>query len=186
MNTTRTQNVTAAAIFTVLIAGGAAMNNAFSQAEPTEKVPAVVAGQTGFDPVDRLAIINLISAYSVQLDTFNLDAWFALFTDDAVFVVRDGGNQFELSGDKFRAEVRERFTAFQRTGNVRRHLISTTLFVEQTRDTAHTVSFGLLTNVKDGKTFSAVTNLNYEGWYVKRDGVWKIQRWIDAPSSPVD
>jgi hypothetical protein len=183
MKTTRTQNVITVAIFTALIAAGAAMNNAFSQAEPAEKYPAVVAGQTGFDPVDRLAILNLISAYSVQLDTFNLDAWFPLFTDDAVFVARDGGTQTELSGDKFQAAVRQRFTAFQRTGNVRRHLISTTLFIEQTGDTAHTVSFGLLTNVKDGTTFSAVADLNYEGWFVKRDGVWKIKRWIDAPSS---
>jgi hypothetical protein len=41
----------------------------------------------------------------------------------------------------------------------------------------------VLTNVKDGKTFRAVTNLNYEGWYVTRDGAWKITKWIDAPSS---
>jgi hypothetical protein len=57
------------------------------------------------------------------------------------------------------------------------------LFVSQTKDTAHAVMFGLLTNVKDGEVFTAVTNLNYEGWFTKIDGVWKITRWIDAPSS---
>jgi hypothetical protein len=43
--------------------------------------------------------------------------------------------------------------------------------------------FGLVTNVKDAKTFTAVTNLHYEGWFVKINGVWKITRWVDAPSS---
>jgi hypothetical protein len=79
--------------------------------------------------------------------------------------------------------VRERFGAFQRTGNDRRHLISTIFFVAQTKDTAHAAMFGLLTNVKDGKAFTALTNLNYEGWFAKTNGVWKITRWIDAPSS---
>jgi hypothetical protein len=147
------------------------------------QVPAA-AGQTDFDVADRLAITNLISAYSIEIDTFNLDAWFDLFTQDAVFIARDPGHpQAELSGEPFRKLVRQRFGAFQRTGEARRHLISTVLFVEQTKDTAHTVMFGLLTNVKNGKTFEALTNLNYEGWYAKSNGAWKITRWIDAPSS---
>ena len=53
------------------------------------KVPAFAAGKTDFDVADRLALTNLISAYSIQIDTFNLDAWFDLFTADAVFVARE-------------------------------------------------------------------------------------------------
>ena len=165
----------------------AATSLAQAQTTPPQvpfKVPAFAAGKADFDVADRLALTNLISAYSIQIDTFNLDAWFDLFTADAVFVAREPGRpQVELGGDRFREFTRRRFTAFGKTGNDRRHLISTILFVEQNKDTAHAVMFGLLTNVKDAKTFTAVTNLNYEGWFAKSNGVWKITRWVDAPSS---
>ena len=91
--------------------------------------------------------------------------------------------RYELGGERSGEFTRQRFTVFGRTGNDRRHLISTILFVERTKDTAHAVMFGLLTNVKDAKTFTAVTNLNYEGWFAKNNGLWKITRWVDAPSS---
>jgi hypothetical protein len=44
---------------------------------------------------------------------------------------------------------------------------------------------GLLTNVKDGKVFTAVTTLNYEAWFVKSDEAWKIKRWQDFPDGAV-
>ncbi|MET1082444.1 MAG: nuclear transport factor 2 family protein [Burkholderiales bacterium] len=180
----RLANSLASALIGLTLATISLAHAQIAQPQVPFKVPAFAAGKTDFDVADRLALTNLISAYSIQVDTFNLDAWFDLFTADAVFVAREAGRpQVELGGDKFREFTRERFTAFGKTGNDRRHLISTILFVEQTKDTAHAVMFGLLTNVKDAKTFTAVTNLNYEGWFVKTNGVWKITRWVDAPSS---
>jgi hypothetical protein len=67
----------------------------------TMRRPPATARRRGIYIAGRLAIINLISAYSAQVDTFNLDAWFALFTDDAVFVVREGKKEFGLTGTTY-------------------------------------------------------------------------------------
>jgi len=37
--------------------------------------------------------------------------------------------------------------------------------------------------VKDAKTFSVLTSLNYEAWFEKVGGVWKIKTWHDFPES---
>ena len=74
--------------------------------------------------------------------------------------------------------------AFATSGNMRRHLMSNMLFLDQTADTAHVSVVGLLTNAKDGKTFSAVSSLNYEGWLTKGPQGWKSSSaGIDFPDS---
>ena len=152
---------------------------------PTE--PQQNAGRTDFDVTDRLAILNLVHAYCVELDRFNLDAWFDLFSDDAIFTGHlPNVPPVELSDGEFRSFFRQRFGGFERRGNQRRHLISNVVFVAQEADSAHTLMSGILTDVKDKKIFTALTSLNYEGWYVKNDGVWKIHRWTDAPDTDPD
>jgi hypothetical protein len=87
----------------------------------------------------------------------------------------------EQTGDSFRSFWRARSGEFERSGNRRKHLISNILFVEQTDRTAHAVISGLITNAKDGKTFTVVSGVDYEGWFVKQGGVWRIKRWNDLP-----
>ena len=72
-------------------------------------------------------------------------------------------------------------SAFRSSGNLRRHLMSNILFLDQTADTAHVSVVGLLTSAKGGRTFTAVSSLNYEGWLVKGPDGWKIRRWHDFP-----
>jgi ketosteroid isomerase-like protein len=144
------------------------------------------AGRSDFDVADRLAIINLIGTYSLAYDNYDADAWFDLFTPDAVFAVGTPGMKpLVLSGDAMRKAWRARIANFKSTGNKRRHLMSNIVFLEQTGTTAHVSIVGLLTNAKDGKTFTAVSSLNYEGWFVKINGVWKISRWHDFPDTGV-
>ena len=140
------------------------------------------AGSTNFNVTDRVALTQLIHAYAIEVDRFNIDGWFALFTDDAVFSVgMPGMTPVEQTGEVFRSFWRKRFGDFERSGNRRKHLISNILFVEQTDSTAHAVISGLITNAKDGKTFSVVSGVDYEGWFVKKDDVWLINRWSDLP-----
>ena len=140
------------------------------------------AGATNFNVTDRVALTQLIHAYAIEVDRFNIDEWFALFTDDAVFSVgMPGMTPVEQTGEVFRSFWRKRFGDFERSGNRRKHLISNILFVEQTDSTAHAVISGLITNAKDGKIFSVVSGVDYEGWFVKKDGVWLINRWNDRP-----
>ena len=140
------------------------------------------AGATNFNVTDRVALTQLIHAYAIEVDRFNIDGWFALFTDDAVFSVgMPGMTPVEQTGESSRSFWRKRFGDFERSGNRRKHLISNIMFIEQTDSTAHAVISGLITNAKDGKTFSVVSGVDYEGWFVKKDGVWLINRWNDRP-----
>ncbi len=142
--------------------------------------PANNPGNTAFDVTDRAAIANLI------YDNFETEAWFSLFTDNVTFVAGTPGQKaVAFQGDGFRKFWRERMDAFRTSGNQRRHLMSNILFLDQTADTAHVSVVGLLTNSADGKVFSAVSSLNYEGWLVKGADGWKIQRWRDFPDSIV-
>ena len=112
------------------------------------------------------------------------DAWLGLFTADAVFVAGiPGQTEISFTGDGFRAFWTERMKEFRTSGNLRRHLMSNVLFLDQTADTAHVSVVGLLTNANDGKTFSAVSSLNYEGWLTKGPDGWKIERWHDFPDA---
>ena len=43
-----------------------------------------IVGNTDFNPVDRIAIKNVIDAYGVYWDTNQLDKWLSIFTDDAI------------------------------------------------------------------------------------------------------
>ncbi|WP_116133374.1 nuclear transport factor 2 family protein [Tropicimonas sp. IMCC34043] len=148
--------------------------------------PKANPGTADFDATDRLAIANQIYAYSFAYDNYESEAWFDLFTSDAVFVAGVPGEQaISFSGDGFRTFWTERMKEFSSSGNQRRHLMTNILFLGQTADTAHVSVTGLLTNATNGKTFAAVSSLNYEGWLVKGSDGWKIQRWHDFPDSVV-
>ncbi|WP_158966885.1 nuclear transport factor 2 family protein [Chachezhania sediminis] len=144
------------------------------------------AGATDFDAADRLAIANVLYAYSFFYDNAQADPWFALFTDDCTFVAGvPGEGALSFTGEGFRTFWRARMKDFATSGQKRRHLMPNILVLEQTPTTAHITVQGLLTNTTEGTAFTAVGSLNYEGWLVKQDGVWKIDRWHDFPDGPV-
>lgn len=143
-------------------------------------------GAADFNAADRLAIANQIYAYAFAYDNYEAEAWFKLFTADAVFVAGvPGMGAVSFTGPGFRTFWTERMKEFSSSGNLRRHLMTNILFLDQTADTAHVSVTGLLTNAKDGKVFTAVSSLNYEGWLVKGPDGWKIQRWHDFPDSAI-
>jgi hypothetical protein len=59
------------------------------------------------------------------------------------------------------------------------------VFADQNADSAHVFVEAPITNANAGKTFTPVTTDQYEGWFAKVDGEWKIVRWIDAPDTPL-
>jgi hypothetical protein len=145
---------------------------------------AAPAGRTLFNVADRLAILNLVSAYSLAFDTCDAEAFFKLFADDAVVATgTPGAPPVVLSGAEFRKTWGDRIEALKKTGARRRHLMSNVVFLEETPRKAHISVVGLLANTQDGATFKPVAILNYEGWLVNQNGEWKIQRWNDFPDS---
>ena len=77
--------------------------------------------------------------------------------------------------DKF---FRERFRNFKAMGYQRRHVVSNIMFVSQSEDTAQVRANGVLLTTNNGVDPKVVTSMAYEGTFVKRDGVWKIQKWV--------
>lgn len=141
-------------------------------------------GGTDFDATDRAAIANLLYAYSFAYDNGEAETWFSLFTPDAVFTAGVPGQEpIAMSGEGFRAFCAARMKQFAASGHMRRHLMSNILYLDQSATTAHVSVVGLLTDAKDGRVFTPVTSLNYEGWLVKQAGSWKIQRWHDFPDA---
>lgn len=143
-------------------------------------------GKTTFSVINRLAIRNLIDSYALAFDNYDADAWFRLFTPDAVFAVGTSCAPHRIqSGEAFHTFWRDRIATFKRNKDQRRHLMSNVTFLEETDTSAHVSIVGLLTNARNEQQFTVVTTLNYEGWFVKNGGEWKIRRWHDYPDSCV-
>lgn len=157
------------------------------EAKPLRMYPTMSAeGKTGFSVVNRLAIRNLIDSYALSFDNYDADAWFRLFTPDAVFAVGTACSPHLVqSGEAFYTFWRDRIATFKRNKDQRRHLMSNVTFLEETESSAHVSIVGLLTNARNEQEFSVVTTLNYEGWFVKAGNEWKIRRWHDYPDSCV-
>lgn len=135
------------------------------------------AGKTDFNVADRLAIQNVISSHFLNLDSNQNDAWIANYADKATFIAVVSGKRYESERPIFEEFFRERFRKFEDNGDQRRHLVSNILFVDQSEDTAHIKANGLLLTTNNGVNPELVGGLTYEGWFVKRKGVWKISKW---------
>ena len=136
------------------------------------------AGATDFNVADRLAIQNVISSHFLELDSCHMDAWIANYADDAVFVAVNAGQRHESDRSAIDKFFRERFRNFKAMGYQRRHVVSNILFVNQSEHTAQVRANGVLLTTNSGADPKVVTTMAYEGSFVKRDGVWKIQKWV--------
>lgn len=135
------------------------------------------AGKTEFNVADRLAIQNVISSHFLNLDSSQIDAWIANYAEEATFVAVIAGKRYESPRPVFEKFFRERFRKFRENGDQRRHLVSNILFVDQSDEAAHIEANGLLLTTNRGGKPELVGGLTYEGWFVKREGVWKIKKW---------
>ena len=153
--------------------------------------PASFAGSTDFNPQDRLAITNLIHAYAFHWDSRNVDEFLSLFTDDADSVSYSAGQELKRKiKEKSAVEgARERADYFQKNQMQRRHIMSSTLFLQQAADTAEVLQYCLLvttdatpqTNPSATESAGAsiqtkiVSPIVYRFEFSKFEGAWKIR-----------
>lgn len=155
------------------------------QTDTIENLPS--AGSTEFDAADRLAVQNLIANAFINLDSFNIDDWITSYTEDATFIVIDAEKPpFQLTRDQLHASATERFRQFKEAGKQRRHVMTNFAFVSQTRDSAHLKCNGVLFSTENHEETKLITTLYGEGWFVKRDGTWLIQKWIIGNDAPIN
>lgn len=156
---------------------------------------AMLAGSTvlpSLDPLtavmDREAVKNVIAAYSVYVDEFQYEAfWDQCFWEDATLkiLLPDGEQNVGFEADMplpvIKGRLKDRHDKFKAHHMQRRRIMGSTLFLKQSADEIHALQQALLVNVNSQRPpVDVVMPVIYEGFFEKRDGVWKIKRWIDC------
>jgi hypothetical protein len=121
-------------------------------------------GDTSFNGVDRLAIINLFGAYAQSYDASKLDEFISLFTDKAELKYMNGDKVAADGLAQVTAAMPERVKAFKAAKMQRRHSLTSYAFTSQTD--------------KDGGVPSVALTGYYEFTAVKEESTWKFSRWI--------
>lgn len=130
---------------------------------------------------DRQEIINVLSAYPHYFDEKELDNFLGLFTDEVTFEWYMAGEKVgDMAGKKtFGDVIGPRMDMFAEQNIIRRHTNVNIFIVSQTDTEAHVRMGFVLHSVKDMKELTLISTGTYEGWLVKRNGRWLINRWID-------
>lgn len=81
-------------------------------------------GDTAFDAVDRLAIINLFGAYAYTYDENELDEFRGLVTDSPELVLRHEDRTLSEDVDTVMSFLAARKAAFKAEKNQRRHALT--------------------------------------------------------------
>ena len=136
-----------------------------------------IIGDPNFSIADRIAINDVIDAYGIYWDTNNLDGFLSLFTDDALGVVygSDGKKMSYLIKDEAqRAISEERMKFFKINKMQRRHMMSNTMLIELTDNSAHLKKYMTLLTTNNNSKTEIVSPIFYDFKFKKIDGIWKI------------
>jgi SnoaL-like domain len=137
-------------------------------------------GDTAFDAVDRLAIINLFGAYAYTYDENELDEFRALFTDSPELVLRQEDRMLSEDIDTVMSFLAARKAAFKAENNQRRHALNSFWFTGQNATEATGRCYVQVFGIRDAGPPSPELTGYYEFTAVKHDGVWKFSRWVLA------
>jgi hypothetical protein len=134
-------------------------------------------GDPNFNVADRMAINDVLDAYGIYWDTNNLDGFLSLFTDNALGVIygSDGKKMTYLIKDEAqRAISEERMEFFKINKMQRRHMMSNTMLIELTDDSAHFKKYMMLLTTNNNSKTEIVSPIFYDFKLKKIDGIWKI------------
>jgi len=148
---------------------------------PTEAADS--SGKVNADPMfmaDRLAIINLVHAYSYLIDEGRWDEWYNLFSDDVVFeaTVPMLGMVRAKNKEALRASNEIRYVEPGKYSTaVRRHTMGNIEVTEQTKDHAKVRTYMFISAVPRGDKLNMLTSGTYNATLEKRNDRWVITRW---------
>ncbi|MBK8495730.1 MAG: nuclear transport factor 2 family protein [Chitinophagaceae bacterium] len=137
-----------------------------------------IPGDPNFHCADRIAIKNVMEAYSLYWDNSDVERFFKLFTEDAVRIESmDGQKDVFIPMQERKAIVSERLNYFKSRGLQRRHLMANTHFLQQNDSSAHIKQYTLLTSTENEKELKLLSTIVYDVWLRKADGIWKISKY---------
>jgi SnoaL-like domain len=137
-------------------------------------------GDTAFDAVDRLAIINLFGAYAYTYDENQLDEFRGLFTESPELALLHEDRTVSANIDTVMNFLAARKAAFKAENNQRRHALNSFWFTCQNATEATGRCYVQVFGIRDAGPPSPELTGCYEFTAVKHDGVWRFSRWVVA------
>lgn len=133
---------------------------------------------------DRLAILNLIHAYSHLADGLHTEEFAKFFTPDGIFEIvsyGDGGKSLRQRVGTGRSEIvaamQPRHAEFRNKGIQRRHFLTNPVVWEQTDDRARVSVYLQLHSSERGGPSKLVATGRYEGVAIKTLEGWRMAEW---------
>ena len=154
------------------------INNVLNKNRPEKnQIWSGVPGDLNFNINDRIAIKDVIDAYGIYWDTNNLEGYLSLFTDDAVGVHYDENGDKKIYQIKSDSEIKkneERMNFFINNNMQRRHMMSNSLIIDQSKSFVHLIQYMTLLTTNNKQITEFVTPISYIFKLSKIDDIWKI------------
>ena len=148
-----------------------------------------VPGDLNFNINDRIAIKDVIDAYGIYWDTNNLEGYLSLFTDDAIGVHYDENGDKKIYQIKSESEIKkneERMNFFINNNMQRRHMMSNSLIIDQSKSFVHLIQYMTLLTTNNKQITEFVTRISYIFKLSKIDDIWKISYREIILDKPLD
>ncbi|MEC7870329.1 MAG: nuclear transport factor 2 family protein [Bacteroidota bacterium] len=154
------------------------INNFLNKNKPEKnQIWSGVPGDLNFNINDRIAIKDVIDAYGIYWDTNNLEGYLSLFTDDAIGVHYDENGDKKIYQIKSESEIKkneERMNFFINNNMQRRHMMSNSLIIDQSKSFVHLIQYMTLLTTNNKQITEFVTPISYIFKLSKIDDIWKI------------
>ena len=166
------------------------INNVLNKNKPEKnQIWSGVPGDLNFNINDRIAIIDVIDAYGIYWDTNNLEGYLSLFTDDAIGVHYDENGDKKIYQIKSESEIKkneERMNFFINNNMQRRHMMSNSLIIDQSKSFVHLIQYMTLLTTNNKQITEFVTPISYIFKLSKIDDIWKISYREIKLDKPLD
>ena len=166
------------------------INNVLNKNKPEKnQIWSGVPGDLNFNINDRIAIKDVIDAYGIYWDTNNLEGYLSLFTDDAIGVHYDENGDKKIYQIKSESEIKkneERMKLFINNNMQRRHMMSNSLIIDQSKSFVHLIQYMTLLTTNNKQITEFVTPISYIFKLSKIDDIWKISYREIKLDKPLD
>ena len=166
------------------------INNVLNKNKPEKnQIWSGVPGDLNFNINDRIAIKDVIDAYGIYWDTNNLEGYLSLFTDDAIGVHYDENGDKKIYQIKSESEIKkneERMNFFINNNMQRRHMMSNSLIIDQSKSFVHLIQYMTLLTTNNKQITEFVTPISYIFKLSKIDDIWKISYREIILDKPLD
>ena len=165
------------------------LGNVLGKKEKSKSNWSGIPGDPNFNAADRMAIKEVVDASGMYWDAHNLEGFLSLFTEDALEVRYSSGNERVSSPIKDKESIknsRERMDFLKNNTQQTRHMMSNTLFLELTENSADLNQYMTLLTTDKKRSNVMLTPISCHFKLKKIEGIWKISYREVVLDHPLD